>query len=122
MYQAMSWLRLEKPRTGCRQLMPLCRYSRVLVSCLTINSTTGLRGSVRQLKQGSSSRQAIFTRTSPSARMADDRYSKPIILGSGTRWTADQMNAEYAAQVREDHLKWAADNGITSVETSVIYA
>jgi hypothetical protein len=54
--------------------------------------------------------------------MVEDRYSKPIILGSGTRWTADQTNAEYAAQVREDHLKWAADNGITSVETSVIYA
>ncbi len=45
-----------------------------------------------------------------------------IVLGTGLRWTADQMGEEIATQVRADNLKWASDNQIEAVETNVIYA
>jgi SAM-dependent methyltransferase len=53
-------------------------------------------------------------------RTPDDWWT--IVLGNGTRWTIEQMELEMAAQVREDNLKWAADNAIQAVETNVIYA
>lgn len=45
-----------------------------------------------------------------------------IVLGSGFRWTVDQLGAELAAKVRDDNLKWVSDNGIASVQMNVIYA
>jgi ubiquinone/menaquinone biosynthesis C-methylase UbiE len=65
------------------------------------------------------------------AEITPDRGSQPlrtpedwwtIVLGNGTRWTIEQMEPEHAARVREDNLKWAADNKITAVQTNVIYA
>ena len=53
-------------------------------------------------------------------RMADDWWM--IVMGSGYRWTLDQMNAETAQQVREDSLQQLRDCGATCVETNVIYA
>jgi len=43
-------------------------------------------------------------------------------MGSGYRWTIDQMNAETAQRIREDSLQQLRDYGATSVETNVIYA
>jgi len=45
-----------------------------------------------------------------------------IVLGSGLRWTVDQMGAEAAAQVRTHNLKWAKDHDVKNIETNVIYA
>jgi SAM-dependent methyltransferase len=45
-----------------------------------------------------------------------------IALGSSCRWTIEQLTPELAALVREDNLKWAADNGIDGVQTNVVYA
>ena len=43
-------------------------------------------------------------------------------MGSGYRWTVNQMNAETVQRVREDNLRQLRDCGATSVETNVIYA
>jgi ubiquinone/menaquinone biosynthesis C-methylase UbiE len=45
-----------------------------------------------------------------------------IALGSGLRWTIDQMGAEAAARVRADNVGWLSENSIGSLETNAIYA
>lgn len=45
-----------------------------------------------------------------------------IALGSGLRWTIDQMGPEAASRVRKHNLEWIRANGIQSIETNVIYA
>ncbi len=44
-----------------------------------------------------------------------------IVLGSGLRWTIDQMGAELARGVKQAVLDQLAANGIDRVETNVIY-
>jgi SAM-dependent methyltransferase len=53
-------------------------------------------------------------------RSPDDWWA--IVLGSGFRWTIEQLAPEIAALVRDDNLRWASDNDIRSVETNVVYA
>jgi SAM-dependent methyltransferase len=45
-----------------------------------------------------------------------------IVLGSGLRWTVEQLGAEAAARVKRDNLDWARSNAVTAVETNVVYA
>jgi SAM-dependent methyltransferase len=45
-----------------------------------------------------------------------------IVLGSGLRWTVEQLGAEGAGRVRSDNLAWARDHAVDAVETNVIYA
>jgi len=45
-----------------------------------------------------------------------------VVLGSGYRWTVEQMNSETAAGVREVNIEAIKRNGVTSIETNVIYA
>jgi SAM-dependent methyltransferase len=45
-----------------------------------------------------------------------------VVLGNGTRWTVDQLSPDDAARVREDNLRWVADNHIDRVATNAIYA
>ena len=45
-----------------------------------------------------------------------------IVLGSGFRWTLEQMDGETAKQVRDANLKTIRDRSINSIETNVIYA
>ena len=45
-----------------------------------------------------------------------------IALGSGLRWTIDQMGTEAAARVRADNVSWLRQNSIGSLETNAIYA
>lgn len=45
-----------------------------------------------------------------------------IVLGSGYRWTVEQMDSETIARVREANLKALQETGTKSVETNVIYA
>ena len=45
-----------------------------------------------------------------------------IALGSGLRWTIDQMGPQVTARVRADNVHWLSENKIGSVETNAIYA
>lgn len=45
-----------------------------------------------------------------------------IALGSGLRWTIDQLNQDERERVRKSNLKWVEKNNVTAVDTNVIYA
>jgi hypothetical protein len=45
-----------------------------------------------------------------------------LVLGSGYRWTVEQMSDGERARVRAANLKTPRDSGTISVETNVIYA
>src|SRR3954453_11143744 len=45
-----------------------------------------------------------------------------VVLGSGYRWTLEQMDHETVARVREVNLTTLRERGIKSIETNVIYA
>jgi hypothetical protein len=53
-------------------------------------------------------------------RSADDWWT--IALGSGLRWTIEQMGPETAARVKADNVGWLTENKIDRVETNAIYA
>jgi hypothetical protein len=53
-------------------------------------------------------------------RSPDDWWN--IVLGSGYRWTVEQMDNDAAAQVRKASLKTLWELGATAIETNVIYA
>jgi ubiquinone/menaquinone biosynthesis C-methylase UbiE len=59
----------------------------------------------------------------------DGRHALPspedwwtMVLGSGYRWTVDQMEPEIAERLRNANLAWIRSHNVTSVETNVIYA
>jgi SAM-dependent methyltransferase len=45
-----------------------------------------------------------------------------VVLGSGYRWTVEQMDANTAASVREANLQTLRHNHVKSFETNVLYA
>lgn len=45
-----------------------------------------------------------------------------IALGSGLRWTIDQLNPDEAQRAREASINWLTENNIDAVGTNVIYA
>jgi hypothetical protein len=45
-----------------------------------------------------------------------------MVLGSGFRWTVDQMEPVMAERLRSANLAWIRSRNVTSVETNVIYA
>jgi hypothetical protein len=53
-------------------------------------------------------------------RSAEDWWI--IALGSGLRWTIEQMGPEAAARVRADNVQWLRENEISGIETNAIYA
>jgi ubiquinone/menaquinone biosynthesis C-methylase UbiE len=53
-------------------------------------------------------------------RSAEDWWL--IALGSGLRWTIDQMGPEAAARVRADNIAWLSEKNTAGVETNAIYA
>jgi hypothetical protein len=53
-------------------------------------------------------------------RSAEDWWT--IALGSGLRWTIDQMGPQAAARVKADNVHWLRENKIDRVETNAIYA
>jgi hypothetical protein len=53
-------------------------------------------------------------------RSPEDWWS--VVLGSGYRWTVDQMDDETIERVRAANLAPLRQNGVTSIETNVIYA
>ena len=55
-----------------------------------------------------------------SLRRPEDWWT--IVLGSGYRWTVDQMDEETARKVRDDCLRQVREQQVSTVETNVIYA
>src|SRR5262249_47963318 len=53
-------------------------------------------------------------------RSAEDWWI--IALGSGLRWTIEQMGPDAAARGRADNVQWLRGNEIKGVETNAIYA
>lgn len=53
-------------------------------------------------------------------RGPDDWWA--VVLGSGYRWTVDQMGPAAAERVRADCLRELRDAGVAHIETNVIYA
>jgi ubiquinone/menaquinone biosynthesis C-methylase UbiE len=45
-----------------------------------------------------------------------------MVIGSGYRWTVDQMEPAMAERLRSANLAWIRSHNVTSVETNVIYA
>ncbi len=45
-----------------------------------------------------------------------------IAMGSGLRWSIEQMKSDEAQCIRQSNLKWIRDRNIDTVETNVIYA
>jgi len=45
-----------------------------------------------------------------------------IALGSGLRWTIDQLGHQGAEQVKAAVLKWLTEHKVARLETNVIYA
>ena len=52
--------------------------------------------------------------------LAEDWWT--VVLGSGYRWTVEQMSDGERARVRAANLKTLRDSGTISIETNVIYA
>ena len=52
-------------------------------------------------------------------RSAEDWWI--IALGSGLRWTIEQMGPEAAARVKADNIQWLRENEISGIETNAIY-
>ena len=53
-------------------------------------------------------------------RSAEDWW--PIALGSGLRWTIDQMGPQAAERVKADNVSWLNENKVDRIETNAIYA
>jgi len=53
-------------------------------------------------------------------RSAEDWWI--IALGSGLRWTIEQMGPQAAARVKTDNVHWLNENKTRSVETNAIYS
>jgi len=44
-----------------------------------------------------------------------------VVLGSGLRWTVEQLGPEAAERVQRDNIDWARRNAVDSIETNVVY-
>jgi ubiquinone/menaquinone biosynthesis C-methylase UbiE len=53
-------------------------------------------------------------------RSAEDWWI--IALGSGLRWTIDQMGPDASARIKTDNVNWLNENKIDRLETNAIYA
>ncbi len=78
--------------------------------------------SVRKLLEDGGVRDAavIPEESVQPLRSANDWWI--IALGSGLRWTIDQMGPEAAIRVKQDNVDWLTEKKIDRVETNAIYA
>ena len=53
-------------------------------------------------------------------RSAEDWWT--VALGSGLRWTIEQMGRQAAGRVKEDNVRWLSENNVYRIETNAIYA
>jgi ubiquinone/menaquinone biosynthesis C-methylase UbiE len=78
--------------------------------------------SVRKLLQdgGVKDTEVVAEEFFQPLRSPDDWWT--IALGSGLRWTIDQMGPGTAGRVKADNVVWLKENGVDRVETNAIYA
>jgi len=78
--------------------------------------------SVRELLADGGVTDAVVTEEDgfQPLRSAEDWWI--VALGSGLRWTIDQLGPEAAARVRADNVRWLSERKIQSIETNAIYA
>jgi hypothetical protein len=78
--------------------------------------------SVRKLLQegGEKDAEVVPEDGVQALRSAEDWWT--IALGTGLRWTIEQMGSEAAARVKTDNVNWLHENRIDRVETNAIYA
>jgi ubiquinone/menaquinone biosynthesis C-methylase UbiE len=78
--------------------------------------------SVRKLLQagGVKDAEVVAEELFQPLRSPDDWWT--IALGSGLRWTIDQMGPGTAGRVKADNVGWLKENGVDRVETNAIYA
>jgi ubiquinone/menaquinone biosynthesis C-methylase UbiE len=77
---------------------------------------------VRQLltDSGIEGAEIIAEEGQQALRSPDDWWT--VVLGSGYRWTVEQMDSDATARVREANLRTMRELGATAIETNVIYA
>jgi ubiquinone/menaquinone biosynthesis C-methylase UbiE len=78
--------------------------------------------SVRQLLKDSGVTDAEITEEEGFQPLRSPQDWWIVALGSGLRWTIDQMGPEAAARVRADNVRWLSERKIVSIETNVVYA
>ncbi len=78
--------------------------------------------SVRQLliESGVTTAQVVADDGMQPLRLPEDWWT--IALGSGLRWTIEQMGPATAARVRDANLAWLRQHRVEAIETNVIYA
>ncbi len=78
--------------------------------------------SVRRLLQvgGAANIEVAAEDSSQMLRSAEDWW--PIALGSGLRWTIEQMGPQASARIKTDNVNWLNEKKIQHVETNAIYA
>jgi hypothetical protein len=64
--------------------------------------------------------KAATTYSYQTLRSPDDWWT--IVLGSGFRWTVEQLGRDAAEQVRSTNLAQIGRNNINAVETNAIFA
>ncbi len=69
---------------------------------------------------GTSNIEVVEEEGKQTLRNAEDWWI--IALGTGLRWTIDQLSPNTAQRVKQSNLNWLVENNIDSVETNVIYA
>jgi len=77
---------------------------------------------VRALLSNSGISNADVAEESGSQLLASSEDWWTVVLGSGYRWTVEQMNEQEAARVKAANLEAVRDRGVKSIETNVIYA
>jgi ubiquinone/menaquinone biosynthesis C-methylase UbiE len=77
---------------------------------------------VRQLltESGIGGADIVAEEGQQALRSPDDWWT--VVLGSGYRWTVEQMDSDATARVREANLRTLREQGATAIETNVIYA
>jgi ubiquinone/menaquinone biosynthesis C-methylase UbiE len=77
---------------------------------------------LRQLLWESGIENAEVTAEAGTQPLATPEDWWTIVLGSGYRWTVEQMSDQEADQVRTANLERLRDNGLKFIETNVVYA
>ena len=77
---------------------------------------------LRELLSEAGVREAEITPESGSQRLRSAEDWWRVALGSGYRWTIDQMGSEVAAEAKRMNLQWIRTRGVEAFETNVLFA
>jgi hypothetical protein len=69
---------------------------------------------------GTTNPNIIEAHTIQPLRMPEDWWT--IALGTGLRWTIDQLASNTLQKIKHANIQWVKENNIRAVETNAIYA